>query len=548
MVNQTVRNTPDRRPLLWAFSILLLGAALLVSRPASPQELSAGELEELVSPVALYPDDVLGIILPASTFPLDIVRAARFLEDREDDASLEPDPEWDDSIVALLNYPEVLRLMDENIDWTWELGEAVLTDQEAVLEAAQDFRSRALAAGNLQSDDRQTVTNSNGAITIAPADPQVVYIPVYEPREIVVYQPAPIWHYYPVAYPVYYYPYPYGYSFNVDFFWGVTSYFSIGWHSHYVHVHHHTHHGHPYYLNSYYSYAPYYPRNHVNLTVVVNDHDHVWVPSPRRGGRPEMVSVEGRASAARMTRTASVESQGAGAPRANSSRMAAADAPSTRSSSPSARGSSPSTRSSAPSTRSESSGNGNAGTRTMRTPQATDNGNAVTARPSTRQSATTSGSTSTRMSSQQSARPAPQSSNRPSAQTRTQSSPPASARGAPQTSARVAPQTSSRPAPQTSARTGSQTSTRSAPQAQTTRMAPQSSSRPSPQASARTAPPATTQRSMSSSQPSSSGSARSGSSSAPRMQGTARSGGGNGSSGGNGSPSSSSSSSRQSRR
>lgn len=309
MLTRTV-TTMNRqiRPCRWFASLLLL-AALLQIQPARSQDYSAAELEDLVAPVALYPDDVLGIILPASTFPLDIVRAARFLDEREADATLEPDPAWDDSIVALLNYPEVVRMLDENLDWTWALGEAVLTDQAAVLAAAQDFRSQAYAAGNLQSDDKQTVTQADGTIEIRPANPEVVYIPVYEPREVVVFQPAPIWHYYPVAYPLYYYPYPVGYHFGYGGFWGVSSYFAIGWHSHYLHVHHHTHYGHPYYLSSYYSYAPYYPRTRVNVTIVENNYNNVWAPGPRRGDRPRTVTSEGRASAPRTTRTASSESQ-----------------------------------------------------------------------------------------------------------------------------------------------------------------------------------------------------------------------------------------------
>ena len=309
MVRETVIRSLDSRRIAWFGSILLLAALLLTAGPARSQEYTAQELEDLVAPVALYPDDVLGIILPASTFPLDIVRAVRFLDEIVDDPSLEPDPAWDDSIVALLNYPEVLRMLDENLDWTWELGEAVLTDQAAVLAAAQSFRNRAYAAGNLPSDSRQTVTRSAGAIQIRPADPEVVYIPVYEPREVVVFHPAPVWHYYPIGYPVYYYPYPAGYRFSLGYFWGVTSYFSIGWHSHYVHVHHHTHYSHPYYLNTYYGYAPYYPRNRVNVTVVVDNQTNVWVPSPRGANRPRTVSAEGRTSGTRTQRTATAESQ-----------------------------------------------------------------------------------------------------------------------------------------------------------------------------------------------------------------------------------------------
>jgi hypothetical protein len=87
--------------------------------------LQAAELEELVGPIALYPDDLLAIVLPASAYPMQIIDAQRFLEDLEDDPTLEPNPDWDDSVVALLNYPEVLALLNEDLDWTWRLGEAV---------------------------------------------------------------------------------------------------------------------------------------------------------------------------------------------------------------------------------------------------------------------------------------------------------------------------------------------------------------------------------------------------------------------------------------
>jgi hypothetical protein len=306
MIRKTAMRKPDPRPFAWLGSILVLAAALVAS-PVRAQELDAAELEELVAPVALYPDDVLGIVLPAATFPLDIVRAARFLDELEQDPALEPDESWDDSVVALLNYPEVLRMMNEDLDWTWALGEAVLTDQTAVLDAAQRFRSKALTAGNLRSDDKQIVGQSDGAIRIKPANPKVVYIPVYEPREVLVYHAAPIYHYYPIAYPLYYYPYPVGYSFGINFFWGVTSYFSIGWHSHFLHVFHHTHRRHPYYLSSYY-YSPYYTRRNVNITITTHNYTDVWVPRPRRGARPRTVTVESRTSTVR-PRTVTTESQ-----------------------------------------------------------------------------------------------------------------------------------------------------------------------------------------------------------------------------------------------
>jgi hypothetical protein len=308
---------PDiRRLVLLGFTLLIAGA-MLASGPARSQSQAPGatvsldpaDLDELVGPIALYPDDILSIVLPASTFPLDIVRAARYLRELQDDPTLEPDESWDESIIALLNYPEILMMMDEDLDWTWALGEAVLTDRAAVLTAAQDFRRLAYAAGNLQSDDKLVVSDSDGVIEIAPANPEVIYIPVYEPRQVVVYHSRPVFGYYPFGYPAYYYPYPSGYFFPSDYFWGVTSYFSIGWHSHLFHVHHYSHRLHPYYLNSYYLNQPYYYRSNVILTATVNNYNNVWLPSTRRGDRPRTLTTEGRNSSVRGPRTVNTESQ-----------------------------------------------------------------------------------------------------------------------------------------------------------------------------------------------------------------------------------------------
>jgi hypothetical protein len=215
--------------------------------------LSPTDLEELVGPIALYPDDLLAIVLPASAYPLQIVDAARFLEELENDPSLEPDPEWDDSVVALLNYPEIIEHLNEDIDWTWRLGEAVVAQQADVVAAIERFRDRAYAAGNLKSDSYQNVTTDNGTIEITPVSEDVIYVPYYEPERVVVYQPRPVYYYYPRSYPVYYYPYSAGYHFDHGFFWGVTTAFSIGWFSDSLHVYHHSYHGHPYFGRSYWN-------------------------------------------------------------------------------------------------------------------------------------------------------------------------------------------------------------------------------------------------------------------------------------------------------
>jgi len=204
LVNTSTKKLPLKRPRLWLM-LGILGAAGVVAAvpPTEAQEAitesaelrTADELQELVGPIALYPDDLVAIVLPASTYPLQVVQAARFLEDRKSNSALKPDPEWDDSVVALLNYPEVLKLLNDDLAWTWDLGEAVLNQNADVLGAVQTFRDRAYAAGNLRSDDRQLVTAANDEITIAPANPQVIYVPYYEPRRVVVYQSTPVFHY-----------------------------------------------------------------------------------------------------------------------------------------------------------------------------------------------------------------------------------------------------------------------------------------------------------------------------------------------------------------
>ena len=152
----------------------------------------------------------MAIILPAATFPLDIVQADRFLQKVKQDKNLKPDDRWDESIRNLVNYPEVISMMSEDLDWTQDLGEAVVSQQSDVLKAIQAFRAKAATAGNLKSDDKQLIVQENNVIQIVPADPEVIYVPQYQPSTVVVQQAAPVYGYYPAPYPSYYYPYPYG--------------------------------------------------------------------------------------------------------------------------------------------------------------------------------------------------------------------------------------------------------------------------------------------------------------------------------------------------
>lgn len=273
-------------------------AAVTGDVAASEQLMTSEELQALVGPIALYPDDLLAIVLPASTYPLEIVQAARFLEEHEEDNSLKPDESWDDSVVALLNYPEVLEMMNDDIDWTWRLGAAVASQQPDVIGAVEAFRDRAYAAGNLKTDQYQTVTeNDDGIIEIEPVSEEIIYVPYYEPERVVVYQPRPAYYYYPRPYPVYYYPYPHGYNFYANYFWGVTTAFTIGWTTNHLHVFHHSYWGHPYYGRTYYPHW-YYRRPSINIyNTWYGEHrsertrDHyargdVWRPRHTGGARP----------------------------------------------------------------------------------------------------------------------------------------------------------------------------------------------------------------------------------------------------------------------
>lgn len=237
--------------------------------------LSAAELEELVGPIALYPDDLLAIVLPASAYPLQVVEAARFLEAYENDSSLEPDKDWDDSIVALINYPEVVELLNEDLDWTLRLGDAMATQQTDVVAAVEAFRDRAYAAGNLKSDEYQNVAENDGVIYIEPAEEDVIYVPYYEPARVVYVQPDPVYFYYPRPRPVYYYPYAANYHFAHNHFWGVTTAFTIGWASHSLHTYHHSYYGHPYYGRSYW--------NHWYRRPSITVYNNYYSPTYRNG-------------------------------------------------------------------------------------------------------------------------------------------------------------------------------------------------------------------------------------------------------------------------
>jgi hypothetical protein len=249
-----------KQVLVSVLSLALLFAALPQTLPArqeappaqateqSPQQpqyttQTPEQLQQLVAPIALYPDSLVAQILAASTFPEQVVEADRWVQNHPDlkgealGQAVDPQP-WDPSVKALTAFPSVLGNMDKNLSWTSSLGDAYYNQQEDVMSAVQVMRRRAQESGNLKDTPQQKVETKDSDIVIEPADPEVVYVPAYDPW--LVYG-GPV-----VAWPGWY-PYPgiwydgpflsFGLGFGVGFFggfgWG-WGHWGFDWHNHYA--------------------------------------------------------------------------------------------------------------------------------------------------------------------------------------------------------------------------------------------------------------------------------------------------------------------------
>jgi hypothetical protein len=207
-------------------AVLVFGATVLAqdTPPAEPsaaepppQLLTPDQLDNLVAPIALYPDALLSQVLVASTYPLEVVEASQWLQQNRNlqgrqltEAARQQN--WDPSVQALVVFPDVLGRMASNVAWTTDLGNAFLSQQADVMNAVQRMRAEARAAGRLNSDDRQTVKvaaeDGRTVIEIVPANPEVIYVPVYNPEYI---WGPPAWGYYP---PLYYPAFGFGFGFG----------------------------------------------------------------------------------------------------------------------------------------------------------------------------------------------------------------------------------------------------------------------------------------------------------------------------------------------
>ncbi len=200
---------------------LLLGALLALAGPlqANPSaEFSEGELEQILAPIALYPDTVLSHILIASTYPLEVVQAARWSRNNpnlkgEEALNAAENQGWDPSVTALTAFPQILERMDEDLSWTQDLGEAFLLDEARVIDTIQRLRHMAYDSGHLEQMEHLAIEREEQTIIIEPAVREVVYVPYYDTR--VVYG-----HWYWTNYPPMYWYYPGGYYTTTYVYWG----------------------------------------------------------------------------------------------------------------------------------------------------------------------------------------------------------------------------------------------------------------------------------------------------------------------------------------
>lgn len=190
-----------------------LGAQSPVPPPGSAgPAFDSAQLDQLVGPIALYPDPLIAEILPAATFPSQIVMADRFVSEGGDPNQI-PDQDWDPSVQALAHYPNVLKWMDDNLAWTTQLGQAFESQQADVMNTIQQLRAQAQNLGNLPSTPQESVLSDDNGIEIEPTDPDQMYVPSYQPG-LIYYQPG------------YYCAFP---------FWlplGVWIVHDLNWHSH----------------------------------------------------------------------------------------------------------------------------------------------------------------------------------------------------------------------------------------------------------------------------------------------------------------------------
>jgi len=220
----------------WLLVLLLAAPPWVISQGTQGAEetktFKQEELDQMLAPIALYPDDLLTQILMASTYPLEIVQAARFTKQNKNlkgDALTEAleKQDWDPSVKSLVNFPDVLDQMNEKLEWTQKLGDAFLAQEKQVMDTIQKLRKKAQEAGNLKDNPQQKVVVEQETIVIQSANPEVIYVPSYNPA--VVYgawwwpafpPPLPFFPFFPYATPYAYGAMAFGAGIAMGAAWG----------------------------------------------------------------------------------------------------------------------------------------------------------------------------------------------------------------------------------------------------------------------------------------------------------------------------------------
>jgi hypothetical protein len=188
------------------------GAPPVVPAVAGAQiTLTPLQIDQLLGPIALYPDPLLSLIFPAATYPQDVLAAEQWLvaTPNPTEAAIAAQ-NWDESIKGLVHYPTVLKTMSDQIDWTQALGAAFVSQQKDVMASVQRLRDQAKAAGNLQTTQQEQVVADGDAVRIEPVDPDTMYVPTYDPNEVYINSS-------PISYGI---GYPIGLWCDDDFDWG----------------------------------------------------------------------------------------------------------------------------------------------------------------------------------------------------------------------------------------------------------------------------------------------------------------------------------------
>jgi Protein of unknown function (DUF3300) len=224
------------RARVWLTALLAIASFAVAHGNAAAQSqrvYTQPELDQMLAPIALYPDPLLSQMLMASTYPIEVVEAARWSlanPGLQGDAAVRAveGMDWDPSVKSLVAFPDVLARMDENLDWTRQLGDAFLVQEPQVMETIQRLRRQARTAGTLMTDAQVRVVDEGPIIVVQPVDPRVIYVPYYDPR--VAYG---TW-WWPTYPPVFWAPWP-GYALHyprpgiaTGFFWGPAVHVSVG--------------------------------------------------------------------------------------------------------------------------------------------------------------------------------------------------------------------------------------------------------------------------------------------------------------------------------